>query len=50
MVAPYTEIKNGDYVHNGMLYDFDGEPFYKKYSHLTASRHLTVVFNLFVWL
>jgi len=37
-------------VHNGMLYDFNGEKHYKKFSDVTPSRHLTVVFNLFVWL
>lgn len=50
MPIPYTDIKNGDYVHDGSLYTFDLEPAYKKYIDLTPSRHLTVVFNLFVWL
>jgi hypothetical protein len=50
MPAPYTEIKNGEYVHDGSLYTFSLEFHYKKYIHITPSRHLTVVFNLFVWL
>ena len=33
-----------------MLYDYDGKPYYEPFMKLTDSRHLTVVFNLFVYL
>jgi magnesium-transporting ATPase (P-type) len=33
---------------NGMLKGIDGEDIYAKYEAETFSRHLTVVFNLFV--
>jgi magnesium-transporting ATPase (P-type) len=50
MPEPYTEIKNGQYVHDGKPYTNDLEPHYKKFEHLTPSRHLSIVFNVFVWL
>lgn len=50
MPGIYKEIKNGEYVHDGRPYTADLEPHYKKYSHLTPSRHLSIVFNVFVWL
>ena len=33
---------------NGMVQDFDGTAIYKDFYEITPSRHLTVVFNLFV--
>lgn len=39
---------NGTYVMNGMVQDFDGTAIYKDFYETTPSRHLTVVFNLFV--
>lgn len=48
MEGKFKEIKNGDYVMNGMLKGVDGEEIYSKYVDITASRHLSVVFNLFV--
>lgn len=50
MPAPYKNIKNGAFVHDGSLYTFDLEPHYKKYANITPSRHLSLVFNMFVWL
>lgn len=50
MDAPFTDIKEGEYVYTGMLYDIDGNKLYKQFIDITPSRHLTVVFNLFVWL
>lgn len=43
-------IKNGEYILSGMLANFDMTPLYSIYSHITPSRHLTIVFNMFVWL
>lgn len=40
----------GKYVHDGMMNDFNGNPHYAPYSAFTDSRHLSVVFNIFVWL
>lgn len=37
-------------VEDGMMYNFDMSPHYVKWAHLTPSRHLTIVFNIFVWL
>jgi len=50
MPAPYTNIKNGEYILSGMLNDFDLEPLYSKYKHITPSRHLSIIFNMFVWM
>jgi hypothetical protein len=33
-----------------MLYDLDGHPYYEEFIHYTDSRHLTIVFNLFVYM
>lgn len=41
---------NADYVFNGMVRDFDGSDIYKPFQATTPSRHLSVVFNLFVLL
>lgn len=38
----------GEYVMNGMLKDFEGLAVYSYYEDVTPSRHLSVVFNLFV--
>lgn len=38
----------GEYVMNGMVQGFDGNPIYRPMSAFTPSRHLTVVFNVFV--
>jgi len=52
---PYCKMYNQSMlpkatVMDGMLYDYNMEPHYKLYAHFTASRHLTIVFNMFVWL
>jgi hypothetical protein len=49
---PNDKIKHWttQYVLNGMLYDYDGKPYYEPFMHVTDSRHLTVVFNLFVYM
>jgi hypothetical protein len=39
---------DGVYVMNGMVKDFDGQEVYSYYDMYTPSRHLSVVFNLFV--
>lgn len=39
---------SGRYVLSGMVRGFDGEDIYKPFSEVTYSRHLSVVFNLFV--
>ena len=41
---------DGKYVFNGMVRDFDGSEIYEPFGVYTPSRHLTVVFNLFVLL
>lgn len=41
---PYT------YVMNGMVRDLDGEEVYEPFRNFTPSRHLTIVFNVFVLL
>jgi hypothetical protein len=33
-----------------MLYDYNGHPYYEPFMKFTDSRHLTVVFNLFVYM
>lgn len=38
------------YVMNGMVRDFDGSPIYEYFANKTPSRHLTIVFNVFVLL
>mmetsp|Transcript_41235 Transcript_41235/g.62747 ORF Transcript_41235/g.62747 Transcript_41235/m.62747 type:complete len:154 (+) Transcript_41235:2231-2692(+) len=38
-----------DTIFNGMVKGLDGEPIYEPFSSVTPSRHLTVVFNLFVF-
>jgi len=42
--------ENKEMIISGMLANFDMTPLYSKYSHITPSRHLTIVFNMFVWL
>lgn len=42
--------KENNCIMSGMLSNFDMSPLYSKYSHITPSRHLTIVFNMFVWL
>jgi len=37
-----------DYVMNGMVRDFDGSQIYEYFANDTPSRHLTIVFNVFV--
>jgi magnesium-transporting ATPase (P-type) len=39
-----------DYVMNGMVRDFDGSQIYEFFANDTPSRHLTIVFNVFVLL
>lgn len=39
---------DSEYVMSGMVQDFYGQPVYKPYEDHTSSRHLSVVFNLFV--
>lgn len=50
MPPPFTNIKNGEYVHDGSMETFDLEPKYSQYKHITPSRHLSIVFNMFVWM
>ena len=47
---PVEKWKKWDYkyVMNGMVRDFDGEPIYEFFANDTPSRHLTIVFNVFV--
>jgi hypothetical protein len=52
---PEYEAKHGKpnpnpMIISGMLANFDMTPLYSKFSHITPSRHLTIVFNMFVWL
>ena len=49
---PNDKIKawTGDYVISGMLKSLDGQLEYKPLYDVTPSRHLSVVFNIFVWL
>jgi hypothetical protein len=42
--------KENNCIMSGMLSNFDMSPAYSMYSHITPSRHLTIVFNMFVWL
>ena len=45
------EPRNGDFVHTGRLYDFDGSELYKEFKDDEGfSRHYTVLFNVFVLL
>ena len=39
---------DGKYVISGMVQGLDGEEIYKHFESATPSRHLTIVFNLFV--
>lgn len=39
----------GEFVFSGMVSDFKGQPVYEHFNDFTSSRHLTVVFNLFVF-
>lgn len=39
-----------EYVMNGMVRDVDGTEVYEPFSAITPSRHLTIVFNIFVLL
>merc|ERR1719238_488173 len=50
MPLPFTNIKDGEYILSGMLEEIDLEPLYSKYKHITPSRHLSIVFNMFVWM
>jgi Ca2+ transporting ATPase len=50
MPEPFTNIRDGDYVVSGMLETIDLEPLYSKYKHITPSRHLSIIFNMFVWM
>jgi len=50
----YTDWKTNDKVFPGRLYTVNGEPLYlsiqKEYAMDDDSRHLTFIFNLFIWL
>lgn len=50
MPPPFTNIRDGEYVLTGMLETVDQEPLYSKYQHITPSRHLSIIFNMFVWM
>lgn len=50
MPIPFTNIHNNGKVVNGMLETIDLEPLYSKYKHITPSRHLSIIFNMFVWM
>jgi len=49
---PNPEVKKwtGEYVTNGMLQDFSGNTVYEHFYVYTPSRHLTINFNVFVFL
>jgi len=49
---PNKRVQNwtGEFVINGMLKELNGEDLYKSLYDVTPSRHLTIVFNIFVWL
>jgi len=49
---PNPEIRkwDGKYVTSGMLKDFNGEQVYEHFYSFTPSRHLTINFNVFVFL
>jgi Ca2+ transporting ATPase len=53
MVKEHPNLKfrewNGDLVMSGMVKGFDGEEIYSYYEDVTPSRHLTCVFNTFVF-
>lgn len=40
---------DGKLVLDGTPKTFDGQPGYQLFRQQTASRHLTLVFNIFVW-
>lgn len=44
----YAEEWTGEYVISGMVQGLDGATIYRHFEGYTPSRHLTVVFNLFV--
>jgi len=46
---PRERLWTGEYVQSGMIRDFDGDYVYLDYELVTPSRHLTCVFNLFVF-
>jgi hypothetical protein len=50
MPERFRPIRDGDNIMSGMLESFDMEPLYSKYSHITPSRHLSIIFNMFVWM
>jgi len=51
MPQPFTSIKSEEgYILSGMLEEIDLEPLYIKYKHITPSRHLSIIFNMFVWM
>jgi len=50
MPEPFTNIRDGEFILNGMLETVDLEPLYSKYKHITPSRHLSIIFNMFVWM
>jgi hypothetical protein len=37
------------FVHNGMVLGLKGENIYEYYLETTPSRHMTFIFNMFVW-
>lgn len=47
---PEVSSWDGKYVTNGMLQDFSGNPVYEHFYVYTPSRHLTINFNVFVFL
>jgi hypothetical protein len=49
-VNPDVRNWDGKNVANGMLKSLDGVDLYKSLYDVTPSRHLTIVFNIFVWL
>jgi magnesium-transporting ATPase (P-type) len=48
--SKFKNIHNNGYILSGMLQTFDMEPLYSKYKHITPSRHLSIIFNMFVWM
>jgi Ca2+ transporting ATPase len=50
MPAPFTNLKNGEYIMDGRPYTYGLDPLYSKYSKITPSRHMSIIFNMFVWM
>jgi Ca2+ transporting ATPase len=49
VIEKYRDPSYQEYVFNGMVRNVAGEPVYEQYIDTTPSRHLTFVFNMFVF-